>query len=130
MITIEEKYPDVLEVTVSEVFNHQDIKQLMPMLKKYARDAVGSRLLLITRNFQGWYGAGPWWSDLALNDECNCSLAFRRIALIGDIEWRSWMTTFVSSLTSFNKIKFFTYGEVSQAREWLNSREKSPGILG
>ncbi|MDR8390698.1 STAS/SEC14 domain-containing protein [Aliifodinibius sp. S!AR15-10] len=122
MITIDEKPPEILEVNISEIFSRGDIDQLAPTLKKYARNSVRPRLLLIASDFQGWYGAGPWWSDLKLDDECDCNVDFQRIALIGDPIWKVWLTTLISSFTP-GEIKFFTSNEISKARKWLNSQD-------
>ncbi|MDR8389972.1 STAS/SEC14 domain-containing protein [Aliifodinibius sp. S!AR15-10] len=120
MIAIDEKSSEVLEVNLSEIFSRGDIDQLAPTLKKYARNSVKPRLLLTATDFQGWYGAGPWWSDLKLDDECDCNVGFQRIALIGDRIWKVWLTTLISSFTS-SEIKFFTPENIAEARKWLNS---------
>lgn len=115
MITIEEKVSGRVEVTISREFSRADINRLKAVLRKNACDSVKPRLLLIVKNFRGWYGAGPWWSDLTLSDECNCGLSFQRIALTGLPSWKVWMRTFVSSLPA-NEIQFFAGEDISRAR--------------
>jgi hypothetical protein len=124
MIAIKENNADTVEVIISDAFCREDINRLTSVLRTYARDSVRARLLLVVRNFRGWYGAGPWWSDLTLTDECSCKLSFQRIALAGHPRWKAWMQIFISSLPA-GEIQFFAGEEIAHARRWLGCSEES-----
>ncbi len=119
MISINERVANIVEVTLSNELSRGDVRQLRPTLKDYGRNSIKPYLFLIAKDFKGWYGSGPWWSDLGLKDDCDCNVSFRRIALAGEGNWKSWMNTFVGSFTS-SEIKFFDSGQIEDARLWLN----------
>ncbi len=100
------------------------------LLKKSELDAVQSavinqqqgnphiRLLVIAEDFQGWE-RGADWGDITFFSTYGDMI--EKIAIVAPVRWETDLTTFAMAGLRRAPVKFFSEGQLAQARAWLTT---------
>ncbi|HEY2565743.1 MAG TPA: STAS/SEC14 domain-containing protein [Acidimicrobiales bacterium] len=89
---------------------------VLPAIERAAK-AGEVRFLLVIREFQGMSG-GALWQDLKVGVEH--LRAWKRIALVTDIEWMTHMTALFGWMTP-GQVKTFPMADIDEAIQWVSS---------
>jgi hypothetical protein len=89
---------------------------VLPAIERAAK-AGEVRFLLVIREFQGMSG-GALWQDLKVGVEH--LRAWKRIALVTDIEWMTHMTALFGWMTP-GQVKTFPMADIDPAIQWVSS---------
>jgi hypothetical protein len=87
---------------------------LLPAMERAATEARGIRCVIVIANFDG-LSAGALWQDLKMGVEH--LRAWKRIALVTDIEWMTQMTALFGWMTP-GEVKHFPLTERTAATAW------------
>jgi hypothetical protein len=87
---------------------------LLPAMERAATEAGGIRCVIVITNFDG-LSAGALWQDLKMGVEH--LRAWKRIALVTDIEWMTQMTALFGWMTP-GEVKHFPLTERTAATAW------------
>jgi SpoIIAA-like len=87
---------------------------LLPALERAATEGGGIRCVIIITNFDG-LSAGAVWQDLKMGVEH--LRAWKRVALVTDIEWMTHLTTLFGWMTP-GEVKHFPLTERTAAIAW------------
>jgi hypothetical protein len=87
---------------------------LLPALERTAAEGGGIRCVIVITNFDG-LSAGALWQDLRMGVEH--LRAWKRIALVTDIEWMTHMTALFGWMTP-GEVKHFPPAERTAAIAW------------
>jgi hypothetical protein len=87
---------------------------LLPAIERAATEGGGIRCVIVITNFDG-LSAGALWQDLKMGVEH--LRAWKRIALVTDIEWMTQMTALFGWMTP-GEVKHFPLTERTAATAW------------
>ena len=73
-------------------------------------------LILVGNDFSGWVGTEVW-GDMTFFVEHGDRIG--KIAIVGDAKWESRMLMFTAAGFRRAPVKYFTPGQLSEARAWL-----------
>ena len=116
MITELEEVPaGVIGFEVSGKLQAEDYRDvLLPAIERVASNGE-VRVVIVIREFDG-LSAGALWEDLKMGVEH--LRAWKRIALVTDIEWMSHMAAMFGWMTP-GEMKHFPLAEQSSAFDWV-----------
>jgi hypothetical protein len=107
----------VIGFEVTEKIRAEDYRDvLLPAIERAAKTGE-IRFLLVISEFQGMSG-GALWQDLKVGIEH--LRAWKRIALVTDIEWMTHMTSLFGWMTP-GQVKTFPMAERDEAIQWVSS---------
>ncbi len=104
------------------------VLRITGLLKKSELDSVQSavinqqesnpniRLLVIADNFQGWE-RGADWGDITFFSTYGDMI--QKIAIVAPARWEIDLTTFAMAGLRRAPVKFFSEGQLAQARAWV-----------
>lgn len=82
-------------------------------------DAAGPvRILVLAEWFTGWEQGGQW-DDFSFQDAYDRQIG--RMAIVGDERWRDLALLFTAGGMRGFPIRFFTNGELADARAWVSA---------
>ncbi len=96
---------------------------LIPLLREAVESEDGVRCLCrLGSEFDG-YDAGAAWEDLKTGVELGLGRhsAWKRLALVTDIDWIRHLTTLFGWMTP-GELKIFSLGDIEAARAWVAAR--------
>jgi len=111
---------DLLTVRATDRLHRDDYDQFVPKAEAMIDQAGRIDILFIMEDFHGW-DLGGAWADLKFDARHRND--FRRVAMVGDKAWESWMTTLAKPFTSA-AIRYFDRSELEEARRWVGATEQ------
>lgn len=117
-----ETNPAMLAIRVSGKLTKADYAQLNPWLDEQLARHPRPALLVDMHDFHGWDGPGAMLEDARLGIAHRDDL--RRIALLGDRRWQSWLTTlFAPFMTA--EVRYFDIAQAPEAWAWARGEDGS-----
>lgn len=116
MIDLIETYDaNLLHVRLSGKLVDDDYDIFIPIIEALLGNA-GGRVSLLAEfaDCAGWEPESEW-NDIRFG--LRHDAGFRRIAVVGDLEWEEWMARFCQAFTSV-EVEFFTPRETAAALAW------------
>jgi hypothetical protein len=114
--TIQKEEGRVWQFRISGVLKKAELDSAQAGAREEIRKAGKIKVLLILDAFQGWE-KGPDWGDMSFFADHGDDI--EQIAVVADPKWETDAMMFVGAGFRRTRVKFFTHGEVSQARAWL-----------
>jgi SpoIIAA-like len=93
-----------------------EFEQCEKLLADEMRRVGSLKLLFVLKEFQGWEPHADW-NDLTFYVKHGD--AIERIAIVGDLQWRSQALMFAAEGLRRAPVRFFADDEVANARAWL-----------
>lgn len=109
---------DLHVVLVRGTLGVAEMRRTRVRLEHAAARAPGLRVLVVLRDFTGWERS-PGWS--ALDDLVVPDQHLRRIAVVGEPQWREQSLLFMASELRAVPIEFFATPALDDALRWLAS---------
>jgi len=112
---------NIIEVELSGKISKEDYERLAPELERLIQRYGKIRVLVIMRDFHGWR-MGALWQDIKF--DLQHFKHFEKIAFAGEKKWQEWMSNICLPFTT-GEIRYFRRDRLNEAREWLQSNDKS-----
>ena len=105
----------LLQVRVTGKLAAADYKEFAPAVEKLIAEHGKISVLLELHDFHGWE-AGALWEDIKFDVKHFNDI--EKLAIVGETDWEKGMAKFCRPFTTA-EIRFFSLGQVDQARRWL-----------
>ena len=112
---------NMIEVELSGKISKEDYERLAPELERLIQRYGKIRVLVIMRDFHGWR-MGALWQDIKF--DLQHFKHFEKIAFVGEKKWQEWMSNICLPFTA-GEIRYFRRDRLNEARQWLQSNDKS-----
>ena len=112
----ETKESELLRIDIIDEATTADINQIKPVIKNHIAQHKNARLMLVFTGLDEWSEIVQLWMNLEMtSDQVNkCA----RIALVGNAEWKGWLTKAVERMVD-TELKFFGDDEMTHAQKWI-----------
>lgn len=110
-----ESTPAVAAFVMSGTLTKEDYDQIVPLLESRIKAHGEISLYWEMEDFKGWTPSALWADtkfDVSHHDD------FKRIALVGEKTWHSWMEPLMKPFTSA-EVRYFDQGERETALRWV-----------
>lgn len=107
--------PELLAIRVSGTLTKADYARLNPWLDEQLTQHPHPALLVDMRDFHGWDGPGAMLEDARFGLAHREDL--RRIAMVGERSWQSWLTTLFSPFMKA-ELRYFDRDQSDAAWRW------------
>ena len=115
--TLTHERDDVYRVDITGVLHKADLDQAQAALARVIEEGGRSvRLLVVLEGFEGWAPQDNW-GDLRFYTTYGPAIA--RIAIVGDLGWRSAVLMFVAADLREAPVEYFAAQAIGLARAWL-----------
>ncbi len=108
-------------IHVNGILTFNDQKEVENRVSTEIDRSGKAKMLVLTENFSGWSKEGDW-GDLAFMHEYDPYI--ERIAVVANKKWQDQILMFVGAGLRQASVKFFSYGEEENARDWLQSENE------
>ncbi|GGJ01437.1 SpoIIAA family protein [Neoroseomonas lacus] len=110
-----ESSPELLAIRVSGRLSKADYARIIPWLDEQLARHPHPAMVVDMRDFHGWDGAGALFEDARFGLTHRGDL--RRVAMIGDRTWQSWLATLFAPFMK-TELRYFERAEVERAWDW------------
>ena len=114
--------PDLLAIRVSGRLTKADYARLNPWLDEQLAQHPRPALLVDMRDFHGWDGPGAMLDDARFGVTHRNDL--RRIAMVGDRAWQSWLATLFAPFMGA-ELRYFDHEQIDEAWAWARDRVRA-----
>lgn len=110
-----------IEVIANGKLEREDYQQFVPHFEKRLEEFGEIGILFVMKDFDG-FAMWALWEDIKF--EWNHYDDIARLAMVGDSDWKDWMSKFCKPFLK-SEIEDFPTEEIDQARAWVRAHAEN-----